>query len=724
MNKPWLIVLTCLLYTGWLHAQDSPTQRVPKDSAHLLLNTAYGYILRPGEEKTDLDSALLFIGKARTLNERQGQDPRITGLCCLLTSKALKERGDIDQSRKYVVQAIKILQQAGDRLDWAYAEVHAAGYYSYDDHYQDSIRISLYQLAIPVFDSLGRKEVEAQTLELEGDCLLNNEGAAQALPVLLHALQIDTAMGKTDLRNLYTLLGLSYSDLADQRTALDYTYKAVRQEEVHQPQEGSLATAYNRLGRIYMTLSDFDDAALNFQKGSSVAIRFKDTTGIRTIVRNLVNAYHSAHKDAIALDTLGWLKQHYPPASMGDTIMQDQLFFVIYRALGRVKELSTFGPEIQGIYRRTNPDSYERLAVLSGLMTYYSGTKQYDKVKTYGQELLQRCGRLGASDIAFSVWNVLFKADSARGDWRAASVDYQRYIFLRDSSNDVAHSRQIAGLKVEYDTETKDMNIKRLTESDRLNQAALHQASIARNAIIGGAILLFILLALAINRYRLKQRSNRQLNRLLGEKEWLLKEIHHRVKNNLQLAMSLLNTQSFYIDNAQAQAAIQQSRNRMYAMSLIHQRLYQLDNLEHIDMDQYIPELVNYIRDAVIGQKRIEFVLDVQPIRLDVAQALPLGLILNEAITNSMKHAFHGRDGGRVTVRMHRQGDSSRIQLMISDNGTGLARDFNIASQSSMGMRLIETLVNQIDGVLKVSNRDGLSLDIQFDMFPQSVTTQ
>src|SRR5579872_1472485 len=133
-----------------------------------------------------------------------------------------------------------------------------------------------------------------------------------------------------------------------------------------------------------------------------------------------------------------------------------------------------------------------------------------------------------------------------------------------------------------------------------------------------------------------KETLLKENEKLSDEKEWLLKEIHHRVKNNLQIAMSLLNTQTFYLDNEKAVEAIRQSRNRMYAMSLIHQRLYQADNLELIHMDGYVPELIAYIEDSFASNRNIHFRTDVDPVQLDVAQAVPIGLIINEAVTNSI----------------------------------------------------------------------------------------
>jgi two-component system, sensor histidine kinase PdtaS len=248
-------------------------------------------------------------------------------------------------------------------------------------------------------------------------------------------------------------------------------------------------------------------------------------------------------------------------------------------------------------------------------------------------------------------------------------------------------------------------------------------------------ILFFLaLLAVCIDRYRIIKQSKDQLyqqqqaldhkvlelehvhlsrNRLLAEKEWLLKEIHHRVKNSLQVAMSLLNTQSHYLENEKAVAALRQSRNRMYAMSIIHQRLYQSDNLELIHMNRYIPELIKYIKESFAEDRHLQFRLHIDPVRLDVDQAVPIGLIINEAVTNSIKYAFPDRNDGAIDIRLQDLCDQG-LRLEIADDGIGLRQDFDIKRVRSMGMELIDSLNLQLEGRMTISNKGGTAICIVF----------
>jgi two-component sensor histidine kinase len=217
------------------------------------------------------------------------------------------------------------------------------------------------------------------------------------------------------------------------------------------------------------------------------------------------------------------------------------------------------------------------------------------------------------------------------------------------------------------------------------------------------------LLAIGAGFTWLRYRTLRRNQQLQAEKDWLVKELHHRVKNNLQIVMSLLNTQSHYLDNEKAQAAIGQSRNRMYALSLIHQRLYQPDNLEQIDMNRYIPDLVQYLSDSFPGRRQIAFHLDIDPAPLDVAIAVPVGLILNESISNSLQWAFPGDRPGVVHIILRQQ---QGLYLEIADDGIGLPPDHESRRQQSMGIQLMETLVQQLEGAITITGENGTRVSI------------
>jgi two-component sensor histidine kinase len=320
---------------------------------------------------------------------------------------------------------------------------------------------------------------------------------------------------------------------------------------------------------------------------------------------------------------------------------------------------------------------------------------------------------------------------------------------LQDSLYDETKIKQMASLEVQFETEQKEKNLQLkeqsiavLTKERLLQDQKIKKDYLILNFLIGGAVLLLLLLVLGYNRYRLKQRStqlleakqqeinlkNTSLQQVLGEKEvlllhkdalleekeWLLKEIHHRVKNNLQIVMSLLNSQAAHLKDGKALSAIQESQQRVHAISLIHQKLYQSEKVALIQMDAYIREVVDYLKDCFNDHDRIGFQLAIAPLELDVAIAVPLGLIINEAVTNCLKYAFPQGGNGMVTINLTLI-DGVDYLLIIEDDGIGLGTDFDITRTRTLGMNLIKGLSKQLKAKLQVESSGGLKISLLFN---------
>jgi PAS domain S-box-containing protein len=193
-----------------------------------------------------------------------------------------------------------------------------------------------------------------------------------------------------------------------------------------------------------------------------------------------------------------------------------------------------------------------------------------------------------------------------------------------------------------------------------------------------------------------------RLRESLAEKELLLREIHHRVKNNLQIVSSLLNLQLATLHYRAAIAAVAESAVRMRAMALLHQMLYQSDTIGRVQLDEYLRALALHVRGSHAGEE-IELSFALRPITMDLDRAIPCGLIVTELLTNCLKHAFVGRRG-RVTLGLRETADG-HCALEVSDNGSGVADD--IEQSASLGLRLVRALARQLLGTLAWASRDG-----------------
>lgn len=210
-----------------------------------------------------------------------------------------------------------------------------------------------------------------------------------------------------------------------------------------------------------------------------------------------------------------------------------------------------------------------------------------------------------------------------------------------------------------------------------------------------------------------KEKSNQEkLSVSLHEKEVLLKEIHHRVKNNLTVISSLLNLQINNATQAESRQLLNDARNRVLSMSLVHQKLYKGENFNKIQFDNYLIELTRDLLFASPLKDVIKLTESLEPCEMDISRAIPLGLIVNEIITNSVKHAFKNYNGNaQITIELKKDRD---IHLRISDNGPGFNYSENKASTHSLGLSLIESLAEQIDGKISYASKNGSHYELIF----------
>jgi PAS domain S-box-containing protein len=200
----------------------------------------------------------------------------------------------------------------------------------------------------------------------------------------------------------------------------------------------------------------------------------------------------------------------------------------------------------------------------------------------------------------------------------------------------------------------------------------------------------------------------------LREKDVLLKEIHHRVKNNLQIIISLLNLQSGYIKDEETLKAVREGQNRVRSMALIHEKFYQADELAEIDFGDYTEKLCHFLRQSYGDEENpVEFIIQTDGVALDMDHAMPCGMLVTEIVSNSLKYAFPNHRPGKINIEM-RKFPQKKILFTISDNGIGLPDSFNIEKSESLGTQLIIALTKQVDGELFVSGKNGAKFSVTF----------
>lgn len=301
-------------------------------------------------------------------------------------------------------------------------------------------------------------------------------------------------------------------------------------------------------------------------------------------------------------------------------------------------------------------------------------------------------------------YEALGKAYAANQDYQKAYQAFAEYDTLKARIFTAEADHRTSLLLTEFDLAGKEGTI--LEQETLLKKQQTRQTLIS---IITG--LLLLLLFLSYKAIRNKFKINNLLRKQNEEKEFILKEIHHRVKNNLEIVSSLLALQSAQIKDTNVLVAMEESRHRVQSMSMIHQKLYMGKNLATIEMRDYLIDLADYICDAFGMQKRVVVDIEMEKLELDVDTAIPIGLIVNELLTNSFKHAFEDRKDGKIRITLKQVDD--HLQLDVNDNGSGQTIE-NRDRGKGFGTKLIKLLTKQLDGKMVLNTNQGTSVTIQF----------
>lgn len=299
------------------------------------------------------------------------------------------------------------------------------------------------------------------------------------------------------------------------------------------------------------------------------------------------------------------------------------------------------------------------------------------------------------------------------GDIKKELRAYKSYVTLKDSLNKLANNALARRIESEYNRKKQDIEIDALTETSAAQDKAI---AVRNNALLMGGTMLSILAFLLYGLYRLYKQNQLQtvkITKALEDNQMLIKEIHHRVKNNLQVVSSLLSMQARKVDDGDMKEALNSSMTRVQSMSILHQNLYSGTNPKDVDVDAYFDKLVENILSTYNIDKDIKFDVNIDPMAFDIDVMVPLGLIANELITNALKYAFDGRSSGNLSVSLKE--NRNQIVLCVADDGIGFDGNEFPVREGSIGTRLIKSFTKKLKGDLQITHEKGTEITIFFD---------
>ena len=694
---------------------------------NLLLRIAQFHLLKTVVTTADFDSASILIKQAILFNAKI-KSKEDDGYIKLVESSLLRKKGQREEGQQKADEAIKILTGGTNHSMLGQAYFEKANYYDYD--YKDqTIRNRIYFIELGI--SAMKQSSDILNLAyyyctLAGlHHLISEDDKAKEEADL--SLKYYQSIQYKDLEAVYSLLGKLYYSQGDYELALHDELKALQIAESNKETSPQLCEILNNLGFIYYKLNDGENALKYFNKSLEIAKDKKDSRTIYMVASNVAESYLKLNKPLEAKRFLEDINNTYPkPAEkiyeVGD-YANNKVHLRIYVALRQFDKAKFFCDQL--IQESKNP--HINLAILSSyyaeIIQYYIATSQYSNSLTYlkkNKALLDTTKDFVRMARNYTLW---FSLDTSERNYRSAVSHLMQANRINDSIFNERKARQFQQLGVEFETakktdslKSKDQMIGLLTQKNNLQQLNLRQSNLIRNITIAGTGIILFALLLLYKQFLKNKRShiiisqkNQELKEMLAEKEWWLKEVHHRVKNNLHTIICLLESQAMFLEK-DALKAIEKTQHRIYAMSLIHQKLYQNEDVKSIDMAVYLDEFIQYLRDS-FDTDRIEFVTEVEPIQLNLSQAIPVSLIINEAVTNSIKYAFTHSVGGRVIITMNEVKDV--VNLTIADNGKGFIPTEE-AETKSLGVQLIKGLSKEIRGKLSIKGDHGTKIVIQF----------
>ncbi|GLR20181.1 tetratricopeptide repeat-containing sensor histidine kinase [Portibacter lacus] len=543
---------------------------------------------------------------------------------------------------------------------------------------------------------------------------------------LANALKTDSLAQVHGLEKDYDrtqlMLGVAYNINEDYDFAVEHFLNAVHFANTldHKKIE---AQAYNGLAVVWQVRKDTETSTLYFHKALDIYKEIQDTLWVGLINLNLGGLYmedelleeaDSYLEDAVIAMVkmkqpiyagygklnLGSLRVKQKRYNEAITFLDDALTSVPYEV----------NPLIHAVGNTALGEAYMRIKQNVVAKKYLDlALDQSKKVKNYEQ-----------LEVANELMSEYYENI---GNHAEALKYFKESSSLKDSFISKEEDERLIDALKKYEVEKKEQEIMLLSAENEFKD--LRNERDRKNlqlALLGILTMLVLSILIIVNRNRIKKLNKTLAEQQevikvnLQEKELLLKEIHHRVKNNLQVISSLLNLQSSYVKDSSAITALREGKNRVKSMALIHQNLYQEGNLTGVRLKPYFEKLCRNLFDSYLVQKdTVQLELEIEDIDLDIDTVIPLGLLANELISNSLKHAFSESDHALINIQLYET--SGKIHLKITDNGVGVDPAFLIDKHDSFGYQMIHAFKDKLDGEILIENNDGLSVELIFENF-------
>ena len=522
-------------------------------------------------------------------------------------------------------------------------------------------------------------------------------------------------------------LGIYYSNLDDDTTAIKLYLRSMRLANQNKDTL-ALVKPYKSLTALYIKLGMYAKALKYGLEGLELAKKIDNKQQIAALLNNIAGVYskRKSYDTAIQYYRLALLTntsiQDYEAmirnlSNMGTTFLFNENYDSASKYLYKAEKLL---PKIE--VPRTFIYTYTALGEVKNL------EKKYTEAIRYARKSIHYAKVTAMEGLSDGAYEVLVGAFKGLKMYDSALAALETYWSIKEKFLEKDRNESVTKVEQEFQQYKKEKEIELQKAEISLLKKDQTLGVYQRNAALIASLILAIALFLYYKRYKYKQRISNELSTInlkiqsqnqliqsaLSEKETLLREIHHRVKNNLQIISSLLNIQSAHTEDETTLSSIKEGQSRIQAMSLIHQNLYQSEHLSRVKIEDYLSQLIAYLSQTYdTKEKEVSVSIKAGAISFDIDTAIPLGLIVNELVSNAYKYAFEKSKSGKINIDLMAINNVD-YELQISDNGVGLPAGFSTENLSSIGLKLVKILSRQLRGSFSFSSMEGAKFMVTF----------
>ncbi len=576
--------------------------------------------------------------------------------------------------------------------------------------------------ALFLSERLGYKKGIAMSYNNLG--IINYYNAVYNVALTYHdrSLEIMSEIGnRKGMAGSFNNKGAVYTQQGEYALAIEQYLNSIRLLEEVDDNEG-VGKSYNNIGLVYYLQGNYDQAEDYYSKALEILKPFNKQGVISDIMNNLgiISFEKGQYEES--------LEYHFKSLDGREGTGNQRGMATSYTNIGDVyaaKEVIEKAMEYQKKALEIQEELGDRKGMISsiqGLARVQSLSGNSDQALDYMKDVITISSEIGAKKELRDAYNEISEIYIRQGDFAKALNYKTRYAEMKDTLFSEQTKEIATNLEAKFESENKSKEIEILKRENEIQELQLGRNRILIISFTVGLVLALISVVLyaRTNRDRKKafdllQKQNENIKKQKEEKEVLLKEIHHRVKNNLQVINSLIRLQCAYTDDQEALDLFDECQNRIISMALIHEKMYEAHDLSNINIQEYIAELSQNLLRSYRLNKQVELYIDVSVKTLTLDTLIPLGLLLNELISNSLKHAFKDdAEEGVISVKLDRDPVSGKFVMEIGDNGIGLPEDFTFNSAQTLGIELVVTLSSQLDGTIERMDKPGSYFKIEF----------